>query len=246
MAKHELLNNIKHQNTKVLPKFGAEYGDDIASVLVFPNEIIELQKEYAITFRKTENGDYCTVVLLGLEKNENLFLQSDSPSGWNAHYIPAIVEKGPFLIGFQQSQQSQLEENAQPVIHIDVEHPKVSESEGQPLFLEFGGNSKYLEYISGKLQLIHQGMSIEKQMFKTLLELDLLEPCSIEFPLKNGEQCRLTGNHTINQDKLNALSDEALGQLHRAGILPICYAVIASLSNINRLIDAKNQKLANA
>src|SRR5690606_29018004 len=102
MANNVLLNNLSHQNLKVITRFGAEFGENVGSVLAFPTEFIELQKEYPILFRQnSETKRYQAVALLGLNQGENLFLNPDLGSGWAANYIPAAIAKGPFLIGRQ-------------------------------------------------------------------------------------------------------------------------------------------------
>lgn len=241
MPRHALLNNISHQHTRVLHRFGAEYGDNIASVLVFPTEFTELQKEYPILLRR-DAGDnqYQATALLGFAADENLYLNSQQLSGWDARYIPASIEKGPFLIGFQH-QSSDRNEAPEPVIHIDMDHPKVNEQHGQQLFLPEGGNSPYLEHISARLQTIHQGLAIAPAMFTAFSKLELIEPVNIEFGLDNGEKYRLTGNYCINASRLAALRGTELEQLHQAGFLQLAYAIVNSMSNIRSLIERKNQ-----
>lgn len=240
MANNVLLNNVSHQNLKVITRFGAEFGDNLSSVLVFPTEFIELQKEYPILFRRNlETQKFHTTVLLGLSQNENLYLNPNHGSGWAANYIPASVAKGPFLIGFQ-AQDS--DNNKAPVIHIDLDHPKVSQENGYPLFLEHGGNSPYLEHIAKTLNSIHHGMALQDVMFDMFSELDLLEPIDIDIDLNNNEKLKLIGNYTINEDKLTALSGDQLEKLNKKGFLPLAYAVITSLTNIRRLTEIKNSK----
>lgn len=240
MANNVLLNNLSHQNLKVIPRFGAELGDGVSSVLVFPTEFMELQKEYPILFRQNATTKkYHASALLGLSQSENLFLNPNLGPGWDANYIPAIVAKGPFLIGFQ-SQDSSNTKTA--VIHIDVDHPKVSQEEGYPLFLEHGGNSPYLEHIAKILNLIHQGMVLQDVMFDLFSELDLIESIDIDIDLHNGEKHRLVGNYTINEEKLIALSGDQLEKLNKMGALPLAYAVITSLTNIQKLTEVKNRK----
>lgn len=244
MARHELLNNITHQHTHVMHHFASQYGDNVASVPVFPTEFIELQKDYAILLRRdADDSSYQAVALLGFSDNENLFLDNNAASGWDARYIPASVERGPFLIGFQR-QQDGLGEKSEPVVHIDMEHPKVNQSQGQPLFLEQGGNSPYLEYISLKLQAIHQGMALQKSMFAVFEQLNLIEPINIEFELNSGQKHRLIGNYGINEERLAQLSGEQLQQLHRAGYLQLAFAIISSMTNIRPLIERKNHQSA--
>lgn len=244
MTKHVLLNNIHHQNTRVITQFSQSYGDNIASVMVYPTEFIELQKEYPILFRQhPESGKFHVTALLGLQQNENLFLDDTTDSGWAARYIPANIVRGPFLIGFQH----QPNETEQPsaVIHIDMAHPKVNEKQGQPLFFEHGGNSAYLEYISKVLNIAHQGIAVTDMMFAAFNELELIEPVNIEFDLANGQKTRLTGNYTINENKLQSLTAEQLVTLNKAGFLQLAFAVIFSMTNISKLIEMKNRKEKN-
>src|SRR5690606_24844064 len=121
-----LLNNVQHQHIKVINQFNAQYGDNVTSVMAFPTEFVELQKEYPIMFRRNaETEKYQAVALLGIQKDENLYLDESLDSGWAAHYIPATLARGPFLIGFQ-TQQENGETQKVPVIHIDVDHPKIN------------------------------------------------------------------------------------------------------------------------
>ena len=240
MPRHALLNNIDHQHTRVLHRFSAEYGDNVASTLVFPTEFTELQKEYAILLRRdAEDNQYQAIALLGFAAEENVYLNSQHPSGWDARAIPASIEKGPFLIGFQR-QSHDPDEAPEPVVHIDLDHPKISQQYGQQLFLSQGGNSPYLEHISARLQAIHQGLAIAPAMYAAFNALDLIEPVNIEFSLNNGEKYRLTGNYCLNAARLAALRGTQLEQLHQAGFLQLAYAMVNSMSNIRNLIERKN------
>lgn len=240
MANNVLLNNVSHHDLKVLARFGAEYGDNVGSVLAFPTEFVELQKEYPILFRRNkETEKYHSIALLGFNQNENLFLNPEVASGWAANYIPAVVAKGPFLIGLH-SQES--DDSRSPKIHIDMDNPKVDHEEGYPLFLEYGGNSPYLEHIANILKVIHQGIAAQDLMFKVFAEMDLIEPVNIDIDLHDGGKHRLLGNYTINEEKLAALSGDQLEKLSQLGFLPLAYAVIASITNIKKLTEMKNQK----
>ena len=173
MTKHVLLNNIDHQNTRVIHHFSPEFGDNLHSALVFPNEFTELQKEYPVLLRKDDpQGSFQAIALLGFAAAENLYLNAQHPTGWDARYIPASIEKGPFLIGFQRSMGMQ-DEMPNAVVHIDMDHPKVNTEQGQQLFLSQGGNSPYLEHISARLETIHQGTTLAPVFYKALEQLDL-------------------------------------------------------------------------
>ena len=122
MTQHVLLNNIDHQHTRVLHHFSAEYGDNLVSVPVFPTEFTALQHEYAILARHNKQDDsFEAIVLLGLAPDENLYLSNNSANGWGARYIPALIEKGPFRIGFQQ-QQTERPVLAAVQLHFTAQH----------------------------------------------------------------------------------------------------------------------------
>lgn len=237
MANNVLLNNVSHQDLKVLARFGAEYGDNVGSVLAFPTEFVELQKEYPILFKRNkETEKYQSIALLGLNQDENLFLNPEVASGWSANYIPAVVAKGPFLIGLHAQESG----NARsPKIHIDMDNPKVGHEEGYPLFLEHGGNSPYLEHIANLLKIIHQGIAAQNLMFNVFAEMDLIEPVNIDIDLHDGEGYRLMGHYTINEEKLATLSGDQLQKLSKLGFLPLAYAVVASITNIKHLTEKK-------
>ena len=240
MSKHAVLDNITHKDLKIRPGYRKGEGFDIGVTRVFPMEFSELQMEYPIVFsRNKESGQLEPVALLGLSKNENLFLQNDA---WDAHYIPLTIERQPFLIGFQESMDSGIPQR-QPVVHIDLDHPKVSRSEGQAVFLEHGGESPLLERINSVLLTIHQGNEINQDFSKVLVGLDLVETSAMEFSLVNGEKHTLTGLHIINQDRLSKLNGNALETLHQHGHLQSIYMMLASLPNFRKLIDRKNALL---
>lgn len=238
MSKHELLNNITHKNLRVITKKSAIYGDSVGGALIFPSEFIEIQREYPIFFQKdVKTGEFQAVAIFGFKQNENLFLDEQ---GWHANYIPAVIEREPFLIGFQREQGAA---EATPVIHVDLENPRISSGvEGEQVFLEHGGNSPYLENISRTLMLIHDGLSASKDMFSAFLALDLIEPFVLDIEFNNGVRYQSSSYYTINQEKFFSLDDAALSQLHKTGHLHSAYMVLTSLGNIKKLIGMTNKR----
>ena len=102
MSNIELLDNVTHKDLKVITQNSAKLGDNNNDAMIFANEFVEIQREYPIFLRKDpETGQFYASAMLGLEQNENLFLHNDR---WMARYIPAVVARGPFLIGFQQKE----------------------------------------------------------------------------------------------------------------------------------------------
>jgi hypothetical protein len=239
MTRHVLLNNVAHKNLRVITRHGARFGEGVGSVLTFPTEFGDVQREYPIFFRKDgATGELTSVALLGFAKDENLFLEGED---WQARYIPGVIARGPFLIGFQE-RETNGDTHREPVIHVDLDDPRVSETEGEPVFLPHGGNSHYLERVAATLNGIHEGMAVSRAMFAAFTELNLIEPVKVEIKLGPDEQYDLVGLHTISEEKLRALDGDALVKLNRSGFLQGAFLVLASLNNMKKLIDMKHRK----
>jgi hypothetical protein len=226
MSKHVLLNNVEHKDLRVITTRGAEYGDNVMLAATFPAEFRNLQAHYPIVFRKNAQGQFEPVALLGFKEGQNLFL---GKHGWDASYLPMTIERLPFLIGFSQDRQ--------PMIHIDLEHPRVSHTQGEPIFREFGGNTEFLERMNSLLLAIHQGLAGNEPFIGALLQQDLLESFVLDIQLNDGSQNRLAGFYTIKEERLLDLNGTVLERLNRAGHLQAIYMAIASLSNFRALIE---------
>ena len=237
MTNHVLLNNVDHHDLRLVTRHAAEYGDSVNLALIFPTEFEEAQRDYPILFRRGEDGGLQAVALLGLDRDENLFL---GPQGWAARYIPAIHRRGPFMIGLQGQEDGPRE----PMIHVDLDDPRVGRDEGDPLFLPHGGNAPRLEQVAGALRTLYAGMEIAPAMFDAFDAAGLIQPVEIEIAINEEEKYDLPGFLTIAQDRLAELDGATLEALNRAGWLRLAWLVAASLGNVGRLIDLKNRKLA--
>lgn len=241
MTNRAVLSNVDHKDLKVDARHSEKYGDNVNCALAFSAEFAELQKEYPILFRKdSETGAILAHVILGFDRDENLFLDAD---GWTGNYVPAILDRGPFLIGFQDREVDGAV-HREPVIHIDMDDPRVGAEDGQPVFLPFGGDSPYLEKIMRTLQVIHQGANRDKTLFPLLEARGLLQPVSIEVTLSNVEQVNLKDYYSIDAERLSQLDGESLEELNREGALSLAFFALASLGNIQHLITLKNRKSA--
>ncbi|WP_041523018.1 SapC family protein [Gilvimarinus agarilyticus] len=240
MTKHVVLNNIEHKDLRIIEDYSEKYGDDVNSVLTFPTEFSDIQRNYPILFKKSADaGVYQPIALLGLEKNENLFLHEPD---WRASYVPSVQSRGPFLIGFQE-READGEIRREPIIHVDIEDPRVNEKYGSSVFKEHGGNTAYLEKMVGTLQRIHQGLSANKVMSAEFERLELFEPVSLEIEVHKEHVYKISNFYTINTDKLAALRGETLERLHQSGFLQCATFAVASLANINSLIELKRSRL---
>lgn len=227
-----LLNNIDHAAMRVIATRGAAYGDNVMSALTWPDEFRTLQAHYPIVFQQNGAGSYDALALFGFQQGENLFLDG---AHWDAPEIPLSIQRQPFLIGT---------DGAELVVHVDLDSPRLSRDQGEPLFLPQGGNTEYTERMASVLRAIHLGLEGARSFTAALLQHNLLESFFLDIILDDGSDNRLAGFYTIHEERLAALDGAALASLHAAGHLQAIYMVLASLSQFRALIDRKNRRHA--
>ena len=71
MPNTALLNNIDHRELRIITARGAEYGDDVMVAMTFPGEFRNIQAHYPIVFRKTAEGQFQPLALLGFQERQN-------------------------------------------------------------------------------------------------------------------------------------------------------------------------------
>jgi hypothetical protein len=232
------LNNVDHQALRVERRYSAEFGHSVNQALLSPAEFEDAQREYPILFRRNDEGEFQAIVLLGLDRGENLFLSADQ---WNARFIPAEMRRGPFFLG-------QVEDGSGTATlapFIDLDDPRVGESEGEPLFLSLGGNAPYLEEVISALRIIQERAAGTRAMFGLFLELELIQPVNIQIELADRQEYRIPEVFSIDTAQLSSLAPDKLKRLQASGLLPHAIFARSSLQNINRLIELKAAKLAN-
>ncbi len=236
-----VLDNVTHQDMRVLTGHSAALGDALNQVLIFPTEFADIQREYPIFFRRNEQGVFQAIALLGFDRDENLFLDDN---GWNARYIPAVQDRGPFLIGFRDGEGEDGSAQRVPMILFDPEHPRVSKTDGEALFLPHGGNSPHLERYTQVLRTIHHGIGINDAVFAAFAEAGILAPVKVEIQLDDRLEYNIPDLFSINSETLRDLKGPALAKLHAGGYLALAFYVAGSIGNMQRLIDLKNQRRA--
>lgn len=234
---HVQINNIDHAHLRVSPHAGAEYGDAANQALVYPAEFEELQREFAIIFRRRDTG-LQAYALLGLDRDENLFLAGDR---WTSRYVPASHRRGPFSIGMARATANAA--SGEPMIHVDMDDPRVDNDAGLPLFLEHGGNAPYLDHVSGVLRLLYEGMESAPAAYASLDEAGLLAPVTLTIDVSEDRRFTVPDVLVIDIEALASLAGEPLERLHRSGVLRLAILAAASLGNVQHLIEAKRVRL---
>ncbi|MGN6376959.1 MAG: SapC family protein [Sphingomonas sp.] len=235
MTSYALLNNVEHHDLKVrLADDGGAFGAAVNQVPVVPTEIEEVQRDYPVVLRRDADGGYQAMALLGLDRDENLFVEGGS---WGGRYVPAALQRGPFRIGAPPEGA----EGEGPMLYVDLDHQAVGRDGGEPLFREHGGNAPYLDHVARVLRRLHEGNLVAPSLYQALAEHELITPVTLQISLDDVTRYDVPDCFTIEAARLSQLDGAALERLNRAGFLRVAFMISASLGNIPRLIERKNR-----
>lgn len=224
----------EHRNTKIkkITNFDFVKSVNMASVMV--HEFTKISPTYPIIFLEDPQKDlFKPVALFGLEQGENLFVKGDK---WQASYIPAIIRRYPFVLAGKEGE-------TKFTICIDAGSEFVNQTEGEPLFDSEGKPSEAMEQVKKYLTELQQMEMFTNEFVRYLGEKNLFTPMNMN--LRMGKQIKnVTGAYIINEERLNKLSTESFLEMREKRYLPVIYAHLGSLGQMERLISFKDQSLA--
>lgn len=231
MTRPALLDNVTHRHLRIHTERSASLGDARQSCLALPAEFRQLQAHYPIVFQHVDGeAGFQPVALFGLEEGQNLFL---TERGWQAPVLPMALQREPFLIGRGADDGLKL--------HIDLDSPRIVRPEqgelGTALFMPHGGFSDYLDHVVQLMEHLHAQAQQLPLFIDALTRHQLLEPFVLDIELPGGEQGRLSGLFTVNEERLRALPGAALEALARDGHLLPIFMQIASLAQFTALVE---------
>lgn len=234
MSQYEILNKEKHRQLSIKTGYSEALGDGIMYAMTYPMEFRDIQSCYPILFTKDSNtGAFLAAALLGFEASQNLFLLDN---GWDAPYVPAMVQRQPFLIATGGDAN-----NEAPMVSVDRDNPRVSEDEGEALFDDSGEPTDFLNQKIALLDKMHHGLQHGNGFIDTLLKHELLEPITIDIAFHDGAKKSLQGFYCIAEERLYQLKGDVLESLNQAGYLQPVFMAVASLPRLRDIIDRRNR-----
>ena len=165
------------------------------------------------------------VFLVGLRAGRNGLVSAEGR--WLGNYIPAYVRRYPLMFGEI--------EGRDPVTCIDSAYALPKGKSGDRIFTAEGAERPVLVE---RIRLMNEFFLAAKRgeaAVKTLIDLNLMHPVTIDAKLESGETLALHGMLTVDSGRLNELSDEDFLRLRREGLLQPIYAHISSLSCIDAI-----------
>jgi hypothetical protein len=229
-----LLDRARHKRLRVRPSSSFAFARKANSVYLTGVEFNEAMKEYPIVFTRAATGRVVPVAMLGLRSRENLFV--DDEARWTARYVPAFVRRYPFVLAQLAGEQLG--------VCIDEAYPGFNLEEGEQLFDGNGANTPFLANAVDFLERYQREFTRTEAFCRRLEQFGLLKEMNAQASLTDGRSFAVSGLHVVDEPKLMTLPDAVALSLFRSGELHLVSMHLASLSNMQLLVDRMAQRPA--
>jgi hypothetical protein len=235
----QMLDSTLHRHKKLKGSFDLALTKNMHAVFITATEFPQAALDFPIIFihtgEKLADGKAMVspVALLGLVANENLRI---TDGRWDARYVPAFIRRFPFLTARVQGSDA-------PSVFVDAGWGGFNDQEGEPLFDEQGQPSETLKRAIDFLQRFDAEQQRTRMFCERILALDILKEMQADATLPNGENIKVEGFLTIDEEKINALPDATVLELHRNGMLMLMQAHLMSLANVRDLVERKAARM---
>jgi len=221
MRRVELLNAEAHRHLRMRAKSAAS--PHFVQIVV--NEFAAAAASCPILFTKeAATGQFYAAALFGFKPAESFLPQILERGGFN----PFNLQRDGFFISGDD-------------IAIDLDNPRFSETEGEPLFDPSQQPNACLRQIQRVLGQLQAGMEMTQAFIRELTGLKLIEPIDVQLNFTGGERISLEGLYTVSLDRLRELDDSSGLRLLRSGYLQLAYTMNASLKQLPILAHLRNQ-----
>lgn len=237
----QALDRVQHRAMRLKPGIRYDRTAGMNALFITAAEFTHVCREYPIAFVEAGKGpdgqrDVAPVALLGLRQGENLMLRPDG--GWAARYTPALLRGYP--LGLARVG------NDRYAVCIDAKSAALSSDEGERLFDDAGEATPFLEEQRRFVEEIEREAERTRLVCRRLLELDLLDSMRFDATLPDGQKITVDGILAINEEKLAALPDATVVELHRNRVLALIHAQQVSLGLMRALVERRIAQRATA
>ena len=201
------------------------------------SEFFVASSDYPIVFTQAPaSGEFMPAVLVGLERGLSLFAQHDGKVWrWDANsYLPAYVRRHPLCMSKVKGDASL---NDERLVCVDKDYVGNKPAlQFVRLFNEDAPTERW-ELIEEFLQGYQTDIAATAAFTNALRDFGLFQPISASLTSVGAEEpLTVDGMFGVDEEKLNALDDCVLVDLHRKGYLQRIYAHLKSLQNFQKLL----------
>ncbi len=217
------LNREAHRKLKIRPVPSFAYARTVNSVPLTGNEFAAAARTLPIVFINDAKQQPNPIALLGLRRDENLFVEADG--NWSGGYIPAFIRRYPFVLIEKPGSDTM-------TVGIDEAFPGFNADEGESIFAEDGSEGASLKRAMEFLNAYQTDARRTQDFLAQLKRLDLLIPRAINVQLKDGTKFSVDGFSVVDEARLVKLDEKEAGALLRSGYLGWIYMHLLSMANV--------------
>lgn len=235
----QALDRVLHRTTRLdgsRVRFDRTAG--MNSLFITAVEFGDVCREYPIVFVEAGQSaegqrEVAPMAVLGLQQGENLMLGADGT--WGARYVPAILRAYPLAVVPVDA--------SSYAVCIDAKAGLSAEA-GERLFDDGGEPTPFLTERRGFVEEIEREAQRTRLLGRRLVELELLRSMRFDATLPDGNQLSVDGFLALDDEKLAALPDATLVDLHRTGVLGLINAHQISLGLMRALVERRLARAA--
>ena len=127
---------------------------------------------------------------------------------------------------------------------IDLDSEFVGEDKDLTLFDDKGEETEVLKNIQQSLGRLYENERMTDKFITELIDNELIQELELNINSASGENKKLVGIYTVNEEKIAGLADDKVLDFHKRGLFVPIHAMLGSLSQVNRLIQLRNDSSA--
>ena len=235
-----VLESVKHRGLKLAPLVDHAVASRMQASFLAAAEFAHAAREYTIVFVRSQvesKTQVHPIVMLGVAEGENLFIEAADGSAWDARYVPAYIRRYPFWT-------TQVDDTKTQAVLIDAWWRGFSETEGEALYEADGRPAKRLLDAIDFLKRYDLEAERALAFCARLVELGLLHDMTVTATLPGETPLALDGFLAVDEARLLALPEAQVVEMHRNGMLGLVHAHLASLGNLQALLDRKARRMS--
>jgi SapC len=234
-AEPQALDRVQHRTLRLkadVTRYDRTAG--MNALFITAVEFGDVCREYPIVFVEAGQSaegqrEVAPMAVLGLAQGENLMLGADG--SWAARYTPALLRGYPLGVAPIDAQSY--------VVCVDAKAGGLSPSEGERLFDDAGEPTPFLNERRQFVEEVEREAQRTRLLGRRLLELELLRTMRFDATLPDGSRLSVDGFLTVDEEKLGALPEATVFDLHRSGVLALIHAHQISLGLMRTLVERR-------
>lgn len=226
------LSNTAHKSLKVTQGSGVKFASTQQVIGLRANEVSRAATNFPVFFTKNaRDGSFVISAMTSFTQGANLFV---TDGRWQGTYQPSFMLTYPFFL-----MQSPRDERSY-TIGFDPDNKAFSEQTGDSLFDSSGRPTDALNKVKSLLESDIQNDISTREFVAAIGRLDLFKQVDLKVHFQNGGVQTIAGVHTIDDDKLTALTGDQLADLNKQGYLQQIHGMLISIYQLNMLLRKHN------